>query len=99
VDPELALSAWKECLRRGVHGERNELYRQILGTSFGDVRLRELTLRLSDDDLQLALTALSSGYADSKTLKYLEEQKTDLSPDQITAVLRKEAALAATKKK
>lgn len=92
VNPDLALFAWKECLRRSVHGERNELYRQILGTSFRDVRLRELTLRLSDDDLQLALTALSSGYADSKTLKYLEEQKADLNPGQITALLRKEAA-------
>jgi hypothetical protein len=98
VNPELALAAWKECLRRSHDSERNEFYRQMLGTSYGDARLKEATLRLSDPDAQLAVTALQSGYADAKTLKFLEEEKANLAWDQIQAVLRKEASEAAIDK-
>ena len=98
VNPELAIAAWKECLRRSQGSERNEFYRQMLGTSYGDARLKEATLRLSDGDAQLAVTALQSGYADAKTLKFLEEEKANLGWDQIQAVLRKEASEAAINK-
>ena len=98
VNPELAIAAWKECLRRSQGSERNEFYRQMLGTSYGDACLKEATLRLSDGDAQLAVTALQSGYADAKTLKFLEEEKANLGWDQIQAVLRKEASEAAINK-
>jgi tetratricopeptide (TPR) repeat protein len=96
LNPELALAAWKECLRRSSQGERNEFYRRMLGASFVDARLHEATLRLSDTDAQLAATALQSGHADAKTLAFLEEEKSELDSDQIQAVLRKEAWKAAT---
>jgi hypothetical protein len=98
VNPGLALAAWKECLRRSPNGERSELYRQMLGASFGDLRLHGAMLRLSDDDLQLAVTALQSGHADPTTLKFLEEEKLKLDSDQIRALLRKEASEAAIQK-
>jgi tetratricopeptide (TPR) repeat protein len=98
VNPELAVAAWKECLRRSPDGERSESYRQILGTSFRDARLREATLRLSDGDPQLAVAALRSGYADARTLEFLEEEKSTLGADQVQAVLRKEASEAAINK-
>ena len=98
VNRELAFAAWKECLRRSQDGERNEFYRLILGTSYGDARLREAVLRLSDTDAQLAGTALRSGYADSTTLEFLEEEKSTLGLEQIQALLRKEASEAASGK-
>jgi tetratricopeptide (TPR) repeat protein len=96
VNRALAFAAWKECLRRSQDGERNEYYRLILATSFADTPLREATLRLSDTDAQLAVTALRSGYADSTTLEFLKEEQSTLGSDQIQTVLRKEAAEAAT---
>jgi hypothetical protein len=98
VNPELALAAWKECLRRSLHDERSELYRQMLGASYVDPGLREATLRLSDADAQLAVTALQSGQADSRTLEFLEQEKSGLDSEQIQVVLRKEAWEAATNK-
>jgi hypothetical protein len=85
-------------LRRSLNGERSELYRQMLGASFGDVRLHDDMLRLFDTDVQLAVTALRSGHADSRTLKFLEEEKLKLDSDQIQTLLRKEAWEAAIKK-
>jgi O-antigen ligase/tetratricopeptide (TPR) repeat protein len=95
VNRELAFAAWKECLRRSQDGERNEFYRLILGSSYGDSSLREAVLRLSDTDSQLAGTALRSGYADATTLEFLEEEKSTLGSEQIQALLRKEASEAA----
>ena len=58
----------------------------------------EATLRLADGDPALALVALRSGRADSKTLGFLEEEKPKLDPEQIRAVLKAEARKAAAEK-
>src|SRR5208337_3274587 len=45
-----------------------------------------------------AITALRSGHADSKTLQFLEIEKSELNVDEIQAVLRAEAWVAAAEK-
>jgi hypothetical protein len=60
--------------------------------------LHSATLRLADGEASLAITALRSGHADSKTLQVLETEKSELNVDQIQAVLRAEAWLAAAER-
>jgi tetratricopeptide (TPR) repeat protein len=98
VSVPMAVSGWKECLRRSRGDERSEYYRQILDESARDERLLESALRLSDGDSTLALVALRSGHADFKTLQFLEEEKPKLNYDQIRAVLKAEARQAAAEK-
>jgi thioredoxin-like negative regulator of GroEL len=57
------------------------------------------TLRLSDVDSALAFVALRSGHADSKTLRFLEEEKPKLDSEQIRVVIKAEAREAAAEKK
>jgi len=99
VNSSLALGAWKEALRRSRLEEMPDFYRQMLDVSSGDPQLNIATLRLADDDLSLAMTALRSGYADSKTLQFLETQESKLSVDENQVVLRAEARQAASEKK
>jgi hypothetical protein len=99
VNPSLALSAWKEALRRSRLEEIPDFYRQMLDASSGDPQLHIATLRLADGDPSLAMTALRSGYADSKTLQFLETQESKLSGDENQVVLRAEARQAASEKK
>jgi tetratricopeptide (TPR) repeat protein len=98
VNVSLAVAAWKECLSRSGGNERNEYFRRILEVSAQDERLLEDTLRLSDGDPALALIALRSGLADSKTLRFLEEEKPKLDSEQIRVVLKAEARNAAAEK-
>ena len=98
LDSALALSAWKEALRRSLPGEKGDLYRQMLDASLGDTALHSATLRLADGEASLAITALRSGHADSKTLQLLETEKSELNVDEIQAILRAEAWVAAAEK-
>jgi tetratricopeptide (TPR) repeat protein len=98
LNSALALSAWKEALRRSLPQERDDLYGQMLDASLGDIALHSATLRLADGEASLAITALRSGHADSKTLQVLETEKSELNVDQIQAVLRAEAWLAAAER-
>jgi tetratricopeptide (TPR) repeat protein len=98
VNVPMAVAAWKECLSRSSGDERNEYFRRILEVSAKDERLLEATLRLSDGDPALALIALRSGLADSKTLRFLEEEKPKLDSEQIRVVLKAEARKAAAEK-
>ena len=98
LNSALALAAWKEALRRSPPEERGDLYRQMLDASLGDAALHSATLRLSDGKASLAITALRSGHADSKTLQFLETEESALNADDIQAVLRAEAWVAAAEK-
>ena len=98
VSVPMAVAAWKECLKRSTANERNEYFGRILEVSANDERLLEATLRLADGDPALALVALRSGRADSKTLRFLEEEKPKLDPEQIRVVLKAEARKAAAEK-
>jgi len=60
--------------------------------------LHSATLRLADGETSLAITALRSGHADSKTLQVLETEESELNVDEIKAVLRAEAWVAAAEK-
>jgi tetratricopeptide (TPR) repeat protein len=98
VNVPMAVAAWKECLSRSSGDKRNEYFGRILEASAKDERLLEDTLRLSDGDPALALIALRSGLADSKTLRFLEEEKPKLDSEQIRVVLKAEARKAAADK-
>jgi O-antigen ligase/tetratricopeptide (TPR) repeat protein len=98
LNPELAVAVWKQCLQRSLNAERNDFYRQMLGASYTDARLHEAILRLSDDDVPLAVMALQCGHADAKTLKFLEEEKSNLDSEQSRAVSRWQARDAAIRK-
>jgi tetratricopeptide (TPR) repeat protein len=98
VNSSLALGAWKEALRRSRVEEIPNFYRQMLDASSGDPQLHIGVLRLADGDPLLAMTALRSGYADSKTLQFLETQKSKLSADENQVILRAEAWQAAGEK-
>jgi tetratricopeptide (TPR) repeat protein len=98
VNVPMAVAAWKECLSRSNGNERNEYFRQILEVSAKDERLLAATLRLSDGEPALALVALRSGLADSRTLRFLEEEKPKLDSEQIRVVLKAEARQAAAEK-
>jgi hypothetical protein len=95
VSVPMAVSAWRECLRRSREDERSEYYGQILDSSAQDPRFLEPALRLADGDLELCLAALRSGHADLKTMQFLESEKPRLDPDQIRSVLKAEAWQAA----
>ena len=98
VNSLLALGAWKEALRRSRVEEIRDFYRQMLDASCEDPPLHTATLRLADGDPSLAITALRSGYADSKTLQFLETEEPKLSADENQVVLRAKARQAATAK-
>jgi len=98
LNSALALAAWKEALRRSLPEERGDLYRQMLDASLGDAALHSATLRLSDGKASLAITALRGGHADPKTLQFLETEESELNADDIQAVLRAEAWVAAAEK-
>jgi tetratricopeptide (TPR) repeat protein len=98
VNVPMAVAAWKECLSRSGGNQRDEYFGQILEMSAKDERLLEATLRLSDRDPALALIALRSGLADSRTLQFLEEEKPKLDSEQIRVVLKAEARKAAAEK-
>jgi len=67
----------------------------MLDASLGDAALHSATLRLADGEASLAITALRGGHADSKTLRFLEAEESELNADDIQAVLRAEAWVAA----
>jgi hypothetical protein len=98
LNSALALSAWKEALRRSLPEERGDLYGQMLDASSGDAAMHSATLRLADSEASLAITALRSGHADSKTLQVLETEKSELNVNEIQAVSRAEAWAAAAEK-
>jgi hypothetical protein len=98
VNRVLALSAWKEALRRSRTEELNDLFRQVLDAALADAPLHSATLRLADRDAGLAITALRGGHADSKTLQVLESEKSKLTADENQALLCAEAWAAAAEK-
>jgi hypothetical protein len=92
------MDKWKEALRRSLPDERGDLYGQMLDASFGDAALHRATLRLADGEASLAIIALRSGHADSKTLQVLETERSELNVDEIQAVSRAEAWAAVAEK-
>ncbi len=91
----LAIAAWREALRRSLPAERTALYQQMLGASLQDPQLHLATIRLADASPQLAVLALDPTNLDLHTLRILESERSQLTPDEIRTLTRAEASEAA----
>lgn len=91
-----AIAAWKEALRRSPDDQI--LYLQMLDKSVPFHEVHLAIVRLGDEHLDRAFTALQSGYFDNTTLDSIESKRSELTFEQQSVFDRAKSRRAAAEK-
>jgi tetratricopeptide (TPR) repeat protein len=86
ANSKLATSAWQEALSRSPAD--TELYARMLDKSAPFPEVHQAVLRFDNENLDLAVTALQTGYADQATVDFVESNRSLLTAEQLTALNR-----------
>jgi hypothetical protein len=86
ANSKLTTSAWKEALSRSPTD--TELYARMLDKSAPFPEIQQAMLRFGNENLDLAVTALQTSYADRATLDFVESNRSRLTAEQLTALNR-----------
>jgi O-antigen ligase len=86
ANSKLTTTAWKEALRRSPTD--TNLYLQMLDKSAPFPEIQQAVLRFGDQNLDLAVAALQTSYADQATLDFVESKRLTLTSKQMTALNR-----------
>jgi O-antigen ligase len=89
ANSNLTTTAWKEALSRSP--ANTELYSRMLDKSAPFPEVQRAVLRLGQENLDLAITALQTGYADPAMLDFVESKRPVLTTEQSTALNRAES--------
>jgi len=92
----LAIAAWKEALRRSPDDQI--LYLQMLDKSVPFHEVHLAIVRLGDEHLDWAFTALQRGYFDNTTLDSIESKRSELTFEQQSVFDRAKSRRAAAEK-
>jgi hypothetical protein len=86
VNSQLTTSAWKEALHRSPAD--TELFARMLDKSAPFPEMQQAVLRLGNENLNLAVTALQTSYADQATLDFVQNNCSRLTAEQLAALNR-----------
>ena len=89
VNSQLTTFAWKEALSRSPADK--ELYARMLDKSAPFPEMQQAVLGLGNENLNLAVTALQTSYADQATLDFVENNRSRLTFEQLTVLNRVES--------
>jgi tetratricopeptide (TPR) repeat protein len=89
INSKLTTAAWKEALSRSPAD--TELYSRMLDKSAPFPEVQKALLRFGDANLDLAVTAMQTSYADQATLDFVESKRSVLTSQQVTALNRAES--------